>query len=164
MTEYIKKVDVLKIVKHTGGDYAAVFAQVSRLPVVDVDHVMGAVEYLRAARRLCDSQPSCADCEFSGRDWELCPMETLEEGFDPEKAVEFVKSWADRHPEPYRKTRLQDFLEKFPSASMVENGLPAISYPQVLGYCGKSLCDGCELFGKGRLACWNVPLEQEEET
>ena len=94
---------------------------------------------------------------------EIMSGKALEEGFDPEKSVEFVKSWANLHPEPYRKTRLQDFIEKFPAASMSRNGLPAISYPQVLGYCGKSLCDGCELFKKGRAVCWNAPLEQEDE-
>jgi len=36
MSEYIKKEDVLEIVKRTSGDYAAAFSEIRKLPKADV--------------------------------------------------------------------------------------------------------------------------------
>ena len=56
MTEYITKSQALEIVKHTSGDYAQAFAEISRLPAADV------VEVVR-----------CEDCKhrrtISGEGW-----------------------------------------------------------------------------------------------
>nr|DAT64311.1 MAG TPA: RimK-related lysine biosynthesis protein, Probable-dependent amine/thiol ligase family Amino-group [Caudoviricetes sp.] len=40
MSEYIKKEDVLEIVKHTRGDYAAAFSEIRKLPTADVEPVV----------------------------------------------------------------------------------------------------------------------------
>lgn len=40
MSEYIKKVDALEIVKRTSGDYAATFSEIRKLPTADVEPVV----------------------------------------------------------------------------------------------------------------------------
>ena len=40
MSEYIKKVDALEIVKRTSGDYAAAFLEIRKLPAADVAPVV----------------------------------------------------------------------------------------------------------------------------
>lgn len=113
MTEYIKKEDVLKIIKRISGDYTAAFAKVSRLPVVDVDHVMGAVEYLRATRRLCDSHLSCTYCEFSGADWKLCPVKRWRKALTLKNRLNLLNPGPTCTPNPIEKPGYRILLKNF---------------------------------------------------
>lgn len=62
-----------------------------------------------------------------------------------------VEKWAAEHP---RKTRMQDFLEKFPKAEMdEEDGVPKICAKR-LGY----TIDCPESFDY--VECWNMPVEE----
>lgn len=73
----------------------------------------------------------------------------------PEKVVEIVQKWSDEHPQ---KTRLDDFMEKYPKALLRKDGTPVEVCCENLGYtkvCIYNYCDGCS-------ECWNAPLEREE--
>lgn len=90
---------------------------------------MDAVEYVKALRRLCNSQ----DCYF-GR-IPGCPLLNKEDKKDgycianiseyAEKSVQIVEQWAKDHPV---KTRQSEFLKMFPDA-IIKNGIIAI-WPQ----------------------------------
>lgn len=61
MSEYIKKVDALEIVKRTSGDYAAAFVEIKRLPKADVAPVVH-------GKWITDTQEvdSCIKCSVCG--------------------------------------------------------------------------------------------------
>lgn len=65
-----------------------------------------------------------------------------------EERVAFIEQWVEEHP---RKTRMQDFLEKFPNAIINKAGNPRACCEQ-LGYtqeCHNGTC----------LEYWNQPME-----
>lgn len=70
-----------------------------------------------------------------------------------EKLVADVEQWSKEHPQ---KTRLQDLLEKYPSAKLNRSGYPTFCC-QALGYCAECLSErnGCK-------TCWNMPVEEDE--
>ena len=65
----------------------------------------------------------------------------------PEEYEKILEKWDKEHP---RKTRLQDFLEKYPKAPMHGNSPTACACD--LGYSGVCI-DDCE-------ECWNTPIEE----
>lgn len=66
-------------------------------------------------------------------------------------SIDKIIQWSKDNP---RKTRLQDFLEKYPNAEVDEYGIPS-SCAGELGYCSSN-CPGSLLCSK----CWNEPVEQ----
>ena len=111
---------------------------------------MDAVKFLEERERMCLIYKACDGCPLQGN--ALCP----DEGKNAEAIVKTVEKWSAEHPQ---KTRLQDFLEKYPNAVLTsgERKVPAVS-PAVLGYCKRSCCD-CPQGNKGLSACWGLPLE-----
>lgn len=64
--------------------------------------------------------------------------------------------------ENQKKTRLADFLEKYPNAPRNEDGIPELM-PRSLGYCGDTFCYACEKgAGKTPAWCWNQEVEDDE--
>ena len=70
-----------------------------------------------------------------------------------ESKIDKIIQWSKDNP---RKTRSQDFLEKYPNATTFESGTPkvcasALGYCEhcMIGYDGDRDCD----------ACWNEPVE-----
>ncbi len=61
------------------------------------------------------------------------------------------------HP---RRTRLQDFLEKYPNAPRNKSGTPELM-PWNLGYCGDTPCCFCEK-ADGSAWCWEQEVEDDE--
>ena len=108
---------------------------------------MDAVKFLEEWKRMCDVT-ECAQC---GAKY-YC---LYSNGNAPYKMMahnDFVKTvcdWSESHP---RKTRLQDFLEKYPNAPLNNDGFPDSTCPFHLGYEPES-CDG-----KHCVECWNKPL------
>lgn len=108
---------------------------------------MDAVEFLNEYSRLCDY--------YTPNDCQKCPLfETkncsiVEGEPDFELIVSLTEQWSNEHP---RKTRLQDFIEKFPSAPLVD-GIPERFCPYDLGYNVKdcNCSDKC-------IKCWNEPV------
>lgn len=69
-----------------------------------------------------------------------------------DKGIEMIEEWSKEHP---RKTRLHDFLEKYPK-SKIEYDYYSEVCCEVLGYCEKCKhgydADACK-------DCWNEPVE-----
>lgn len=109
---------------------------------------MDAVEFLVERKRMCDSFSAgiCEDCPLFD-DVDGCGVFMKTPKFKPEDLLSIVEKWSKEHP---RKTRLTDFLEKYPNATMGDDGLPR-SCARFLGY--TKLCPG------GCCRCWNTPLE-----
>lgn len=105
-------------------------------------------EFCKKYMRMCKSYENCEGCPRNGKgclefDMDLDAIEELEND---------VEMWAEEHPQ---KTRLQDLLEKYPSAKLNRSGYPTFCC-QALGYCDKCLhgCNGCKV-------CWNMLVEDE---
>ena len=109
---------------------------------------MDAVEFMKEWQRMCDVT-GCEDCSIKEScvyGVERC-MPCDIRGF--KSIVSGVEQWSKEHP---RKTRLQDFIEKFPSAPLVD-GIPERFCPYDLGYNVKD-CKG----GDKCIKCWNEPV------
>lgn len=107
---------------------------------------MDAVKFLKEKERMCNYyNRKCKNgCPIDG-DFP-CDFMIL---MNPNDIVNKVEQWSKEHP---RKTRLQDFLEKYPNALMDDVGEPDACSAS-LGYCKN--CDGynnCK-------DCWNTPME-----
>ena len=120
---------------------------------------MDAVKFLEELKRMCINNEGCNDCPVNVKSACSCKLEHIPECYEDitfDNLVAFVEKWSAEHPQ---KTRLMDFLEKYPTAP-TENGIPYIR-PWHLGYCEATCCDEC-----GHMApiydlcykCWNLPL------
>ena len=67
--------------------------------------------------------------------------------------IDKIIQWSKDNP---RKTRLRDFLEKYPNAETLKNGTPKIC-ASLLGYCEK--CAICGDYSRNCDACWDEPVE-----
>lgn len=67
--------------------------------------------------------------------------------------IDKVIEWSKNHP---RKTRLQDFKEKYPNADAFEDGTPKVC-ASLLGYCEKCAIVGD--YSRDCDACWNEPVQ-----
>ena len=112
---------------------------------------------------MCETLERCDKCELYVNEnpfWG-CMFEQI--GVRPEvneKVIAAVEKWSEENPQ---KTKLMDFLEKFPNAILGENKTPFIS-PHLLGYCGKDAdvhaCTKCKNYNEALPFCWNLPLEE----
>lgn len=88
---------------------------------------MDAVEFLKEYHRMCKSV-DCIKCglyHLNNETGSNC-SEYIEA--HPDKAVQIVEQWSKEHP---RKTRLQDFLEKYPNAEISSKGVPTRFCPRI---------------------------------
>ena len=76
---------------------------------------MDAVEFIRERNRMCKQFSSCAECPANGV---ICG--TIGETNDAERLVQIVEAWAKEHP---RKTRQDEFLERWPEAQVDKDGI-----------------------------------------
>lgn len=122
---------------------------------------MDAVKFLKELKRMCQNI-SCSDCSVQ----DLCSRSLSApqwwEDDETKEAVETVEKWSAEHP---KKTRLQDFLEKYPDAPLYEydEGEFPMTCPSVLGYCGNKSsfpCGDCPYDTEPETFCWNLPLEE----
>lgn len=95
------------------------------------------------SERMCECFKKNGGCKFCPALY-CCPFKI---NIDREKANSIVEQWNKEHP---LKTRMQDFLEKYPNSLKEYDGSPT-SCCKELGYCDSCYCD-C-------LKCWNEPIE-----
>ncbi len=121
---------------------------------------MDAKRFLEEARRMCKYHEAndCEGCPAADR--ENCQLDYTPLVTDNlEKMIEAVEKWSKEHP---RKTRLQDFLEKYPNAPLDGNGIPCLM-PWSVGYCGDEACYACEKTKVKTMAwCWEQEVEDDE--
>lgn len=114
---------------------------------------MNAVDYLKAKERM--TKECCISCDE-------CPLSKNSNGKNvdcmwlrrkyPERIVEIVEKWAKENPP---KTYLSVLLEKFPNATMGEDGCPKCCPTSLFNIeqeCPKLPCD----------KCWNREYKEEE--
>ena len=118
---------------------------------------MEAIKFLKESNRICHAMYlDCKKCPLYPFYRHGCILysEVKPERMDElKRAISILEQWAKEHPE---KTRLQDFLEKYPKAHLCKNGCPPFR-PAALGYCGESICSNCRILD---VDCWNMPLEE----
>ena len=69
----------------------------------------------------------------------------------PEKAIAIIEKWSKEHP---KKTRADDFYEKFPKAHKTSHGTP-YTCAYRLGYLKDRSCCNNKC-----VECWNTPLDE----
>lgn len=111
---------------------------------------MDVLKFMKERRRMCDYYSRCFECPRA--DEPNCNIEEMSDE-ELENFVNTVEQWSKEHPQ---KTRLQDFLEKYPNAYICESGLPSACCNS-LGY-----CDGCDDAKNNCEVCWNMPVEGDE--
>ena len=122
---------------------------------------MDAKIFLEEAHRMCKKRDSCEDCPVRYNNvyciFSRCP--SIHEAEENKRIIQAIEKWSQEHP---KKTRLQDFLEKYPNAPLDENGLPLLT-PRCVGYCGDTSCFDCkEVKGKPLMWCWGQEVEDDE--
>lgn len=114
---------------------------------------MDALEFVKEFKRMCHTytETMCKGCPR-----EKCLKCEIEELSNTEikELINDVEKWRKEHP---LRTRLQDFMEKYPNAPVDGNGTPQACCEH-LGYCTKS-CDPFELTCKD---CWDIPIGDDE--
>ena len=120
---------------------------------------MDALKFMKERRRMCDYYGGMDDvcnngCNTCPRVYKGCELSTYRDYDYIKEYIADVEKWSKEYPQ---RTRLQDFLGKYPNAPMCESGLPSACCMS-LGYCKH--CDDVE--GDCE-ACWNMPVEEEDE-
>lgn len=98
---------------------------------------MDALEFLNEEERMSKIDPKAYN--------------KLAKFFKNAEVVAYVENWSKAHP---RKTRLQDFLEKYPKAILEDSGIPKGTCCRWLGYTTE-----CVLGSSNCFRCWDSPLE-----
>lgn len=112
---------------------------------------MDAVKFMKEFRRMCESVTDCKNCPLGiMRIPEYKNVCTLNVFLNAEFSIQAIEQWSKEHP---KKTRLDDFKEKYPLAKVKdENGKYNFCCSD-LGYCQ------CKYFGDGCSQCWNEPVD-----
>ena len=114
-------------------------------------------EFYKNLIRMCGYYENCDDCPRQGK---VCSnLALITDITELEELEKDVEKWSKEHPQ---KTRLQDFMEKYPDAAVHPDGQPVICCAR-LGYreyCGKVFgSDACFVQCKD---CWNMMVEECE--
>lgn len=103
--------------------------------------------------RICKAVDDCMDCPLSeSANPRRIPCCDYIPDY-PAEASAIIDKWCAEHPQ---KTYLQDFLEKFPKAEKMGNGLPYISPCRLYGEVFKCTVRGCS-------GCWNAVMPDEAD-
>ena len=91
---------------------------------------MDALKFIKEFKRMCNccSGGFCAGCPR--KENPSCDDSMMDDD-ELNKLIADVEKWSKEHPP---KTRLQDFMEKYPNAPICESGLPSACCAS-LGYC-----------------------------
>ena len=126
---------------------------------------MDAKRFLEEWKRMCDSlKDACTSCLAVKycQCYSYIPSSgggVLDGSMSIDELMSKVERWAEEHP---RKTRLDDFKEKYPNAPLDGSGTPNLM-PWDLGYCGDTPCYVCEKAkGKTSAWCWDQEVQEDE--
>ena len=122
---------------------------------------MDAKKFFEEARRMCGKQDGCGGCpvRYNNVYCIFSRRPSIHEAEETNRIIQAIEKWSQEHP---KKTRLQDFLEKYPNAPLNAIGKPKLT-PWYLGYCGDEACYACEKArGKTAAWCWEQVVEDDE--
>lgn len=108
----------------------------------------------RAGAGVC--RIKCEDCPLGITNNGMGVLCSKLEMLYPEKAIEIVQRWSDKHPQ---RTYLSEFLKHYPNAQLNDAGLPITGCPYRLGLIGDEECKK----NRDCVKCWNQPLPEREE-
>lgn len=113
---------------------------------------MDALKFLEEFDRMCNLYINnyCKGCPRAESPY--CGVDGMNKE-ERAKLISDVVKWSKEHPQ---RTRLQDFIEKYPNAQMCESGVPSACCAS-LGY-----CKSCDPVGNNCEDCWNMPVEEDE--
>ena len=115
---------------------------------------MDALMYLKEKDRMCKNYWMCDHCPAScAKNGLNMNCTDLTKRF-PEKMIDIVKVWSNKHQ---LKTRKTEFVTKYPNAPLNEKGYPYFT-PINLGYCSYKSCSTCPNLGREYTYCWDEPL------
>ena len=120
---------------------------------------MDAVKFLQERARMCNSfSPDCEGCRVDEEKPVMseCYRWMFEK---PERAIKIVEEWSAAHP---RKTRQSVFLEQYPEAKCLEDGVLAIC-PTALSSAYRNNIGGCKSLEKRCADCRREFWMQEVE-
>lgn len=113
-----------------------------------------AKNYFKEKNRMTKNcEISCGDCPLcinNNKTNLLCKK--LENTY-PEKAIEIVQAWSDKHQ---AETRAEHFMKMFPNAQLSDDGRPSIC----VAYFNENI--KCSLPEKHCAACWDKPYIEGE--
>lgn len=113
---------------------------------------MDALKFLEEFNRMCNHHVKnyCKGCPRA--ESPNCGVDEMNKE-ERAKLISDVEKWSKEHP---RKTRLQDFKQKYPNMKLRDSGIPwaCCSY---LGY-----CESCDEAKSNCIVCWNMPVEEDE--
>ena len=115
---------------------------------------MEALEFFKARKRMCEAT-KCASCKLYYTQGGCCIAPEKEKIGACEEAIAIVEQWAKDHP---IKTRQSEFLEHYPSASIVSGCLhacPKDLFANTNIDCNKQTCLAC------KKAFWLAEVEDE---
>lgn len=78
---------------------------------------MDALAFLRERKRMCNSYKCCVGCPLVESH---CIISSATSDEDFKKMTDVVEQWSEEHP---RKTRQSVFLEQWPNAAVLEDGV-----------------------------------------
>lgn len=116
---------------------------------------MTAKEYAKQYERMHktynapDIGDSCNGCPFNISLYWSCDKAL---NSHPDKAIELVSKWAEKHPE---RTYKQDFISKFPN-SMLRQNVSCICRANIYDPYEKCVAKNCEI-------CWNEVMPEVTE-
>lgn len=121
---------------------------------------MDAKRFLEEWQRMCNAHLECNGCPTH---WDglnnHCLSARVVSMWDIDDLIAKVEQWAEEHP---RKTRLDDFKEKYPNARVNWKGLPFIE-PRLLGYCRVDDCRNCPHVKDWDIKdCWDAEVDSDE--
>lgn len=116
---------------------------------------MDALEFIKQAKRMCQSYDECEGCPARSGGYEDCQVDTSLD-IAEEVAVDIVGKWAQEHQE---KTRQSEFLKLLPQNVTPKMNCNVLDIcPAVLisgglrGFCPRTSCQNCKAeFWKGEV-------------
>lgn len=97
---------------------------------------MDALEFLRERKRMCNL---CKHCEGCPLERAGCGLGTSASDEEYEKIIADVEQWSKEHP---RKTRQSVFLEQYPEAELIKDGVISIC-PMSVSAAYRNKTGGC---------------------
>lgn len=103
---------------------------------------MDALEFIKEAKRMCESYEECEACPANADGFNDCRIDNMYD-IDAENAVNIVEKWAKEHP---KKTRQSVFLEQWPEANIDCCGVLTIC-PSPISTSHRNAYGGCANIG-----------------
>ena len=108
---------------------------------------MDALEFIKEAKRMCESYEECEACPANADGFDDCRIDNMQ-AIDAADAVAIVEKWSKENP---IKTRNSEFLKRYPNARVQEDGTVELcpkwidqNFDMGSIICHRTRCDDCK--------------------